>query len=177
MAGDGSVADWWSSQGAGQLGPEWLSSVLAAATAPPTTSTGNHATVGETYVVEPEAIPVRGGPARRRGGRGGRGGRAPRPPPPILAAPPASIDVEAVEADWCDENTRIVCEIFADEVQKGHRDTTHLNKTGYQNIIKRFKERIGLVYCRRQFKNRWDKLKKRLWYLETTYEANWFRMG
>nr|TKW25882.1 hypothetical protein SEVIR_3G148700v2 [Setaria viridis] len=34
---------------------------------------------------------------------------------------------------WCDENTRIVCEIFADEVQKGNRSSTHLNKTGYKN--------------------------------------------
>ncbi|CAN6165030.1 unnamed protein product [Urochloa humidicola] len=74
-----------------------------------------------------------------------------------------TFDIDVVgnrEADWCDENTRIVCEIFADEVQKGHRDTTHLNKTGYQNMIRRFKERTGLVYCRRQFKNRWDKLRK-----------------
>ncbi|CAL5092770.1 unnamed protein product [Urochloa decumbens] len=62
-------------------------------------------------------------------------------------------------ADWCDENNRIVCEIFADEVQKGHRATTHLNKTGYINVIKRFKERCGLEYTRKQFKNRWDKLK------------------
>ncbi|CAN6307369.1 unnamed protein product [Urochloa humidicola] len=27
-------------------------------------------------------------------------------------------------------------------------------------MIRRFKERTGLVYCRRQFKNKWDKLKK-----------------
>ncbi|CAL5076568.1 unnamed protein product [Urochloa decumbens] len=63
------------------------------------------------------------------------------------------------EADWCDENTRIVCELFAHEVQKGNRATTHLNKTGYQNMIKRFQDRTGLLYTRRQFKNRWDKLK------------------
>jgi hypothetical protein len=34
-------------------------------------------------------------------------------------------------ADWGDDNTRIVCEIFADEVLKGHRSGTHLNKTRY----------------------------------------------
>ncbi|CAN6165031.1 unnamed protein product [Urochloa humidicola] len=88
------MADWWSSQASGQLGPEWLSSVLAAVTAPATTSTVNHATVEEAYVAQPEVVPVGGGLARQRGGRGGR---APRPPPPsIPAAPPASIDVEGV---------------------------------------------------------------------------------
>ena len=63
------------------------------------------------------------------------------------------------EADWCDENTRIVCEIFADEVEKGNRANTHLNKAGYKNVIQRFKERTGIEYNRKQFKNKWDKLK------------------
>jgi hypothetical protein len=48
-------------------------------------------------------------------------------------------------ADWCDENTRIVCEIFADEVLKGNRSSTHLSKTGYKNVIERFKDRTGLT--------------------------------
>jgi hypothetical protein len=63
-------------------------------------------------------------------------------------------------ADWSDDNSRIVCEIFADEVLKGNRSSTHLNKTGYKNVIARFKERTGIVYTRMQFKNRWDKLKQ-----------------
>lgn len=63
------------------------------------------------------------------------------------------------EADWCDENTRIVCELFADEVEKGNRDTTHLSKTGYLNMITRFKDRTGFLYTRKQFKNKWDRLK------------------
>jgi hypothetical protein len=33
------------------------------------------------------------------------------------------------EADWCDENTNIVSELFADKVNKGNRDSTHLSKT------------------------------------------------
>ncbi|CAN6297149.1 unnamed protein product [Urochloa humidicola] len=152
----GSLLDWWSSQAAGQLGSEWLASVLAAAGAPASTSTRNPTPVGEAEVAE--VIASRGGPARRRGGRGGR---APRPPAPVRAAP-ATVNVEsgdAIEADWCDENTRIVCELFAHEVQIGNRDSTHLNKTGYQNIIRRFQDRTGLLYTRRQFKNKWDKLK------------------
>jgi hypothetical protein len=52
-----------------------------------------------------------------------------------------------------------VCELFADEVQKGNRDSTHLNETGYSNMITRFKDRTGLLYTRKQFKNKWDKMK------------------
>lgn len=42
-------------------------------------------------------------------------------------------------ADWCDENTRIVCELFAAEVLIGNRDNTHLNKAGYKNVMEKFK--------------------------------------
>jgi hypothetical protein len=63
-------------------------------------------------------------------------------------------------ADCGDDNSRIVCEIFSDEVLKGNRSNTHLNKTGYNNVIARFKERYGSFYTRMQFKNRWDKLKQ-----------------
>ncbi|CAM0146433.1 unnamed protein product [Urochloa decumbens] len=150
----GCPPDWWNN--AATLGPDWLATVLAAATAPAMTSTGlQRPDVGEARM----EVPVRGGPSRRRGGRGGR---APRPPAPVRAAQaaPASIDLtDSVEADWCDENTRIVSELFADEVQKGNRSTTHLNKAGYLNVIKIFEERTGLVYTRKQFKNKWDKLK------------------
>jgi hypothetical protein len=48
-------------------------------------------------------------------------------------------------ADWCDENTRIAYEIFADEVLKGNRSSTHLSKTDYKNVIERFKDRTGLT--------------------------------
>jgi hypothetical protein len=57
-------------------------------------------------------------------------------------------------ADWCDENLSIVCEIFADEIDKGNRESTHLSKTRYKNVIQRFKDRTGLVYTRRQFKKK-----------------------
>ena len=52
-------------------------------------------------------------------------------------------------AYWCDENTKIVCEIFAEEVEIGNRSNTHLNKAGYKNIIQKFKERTGIVYTRK----------------------------
>ena len=52
-----------------------------------------------------------------------------------------------------------MCDIFADEVLKGNRENTHLSKTGYKNVIQRFKDRTGIQYNKRQFKNKWDKLK------------------
>jgi hypothetical protein len=63
-------------------------------------------------------------------------------------------------ADWCDENTMIVCDIFDDEVLKGNRSSTHLSKTSYKNVIERFKDRTGIDYTRKQFKNKWDKCKQ-----------------
>ncbi|CAO2189483.1 unnamed protein product [Urochloa humidicola] len=58
----GNILDWWSSQASGQLRPEWLASVLAAAGTPASTSTRNHTPAGESEVAE--VIAARGGPAR-----------------------------------------------------------------------------------------------------------------
>ena len=62
-------------------------------------------------------------------------------------------------ADWTDENVRIVCELFAEQVEIGNRSSTHLNKAGFTNVIQKFKQRTGIMYTRKQFKNKWDKLK------------------
>ncbi|CAD6254033.1 unnamed protein product [Miscanthus lutarioriparius] len=133
--------------------------------------------------VEDDCVEIVGSGAPSRGGRGGRGGRSQKPPA-VPAAPHRTLSIKPTqvhdgelsldamlcfvimysdhgpsEADWSDENTRIVCEIFADEVQKGNRANTHLNKAGYKNVIQRFKERTGCDYTRLQFKNKWDRLK------------------
>jgi hypothetical protein len=42
------------------------------------------------------------------------------------------------QADWSDENAKVVCEIFAEEVENGNRSNTHLNKIGYKNVIQKF---------------------------------------
>ena len=66
----------------------------------------------------------------------------------------------AGSAEWSDEKTRTVCEIFAEQVKIGNRSSTHLNKVGYDNVIAKFQERTGILLQKQQFKNKWDKLKR-----------------
>nr|TKW33695.1 hypothetical protein SEVIR_2G256600v2 [Setaria viridis] len=151
----GGWLEWWAGAVAAALGPDWFRAdpQLASQETASQEVGGN-----ERLPVRATSGPVRGSSTRRRGTR------APRPPPTARTAPaPASVDVDLTDpslADWCDENNRIVCEIFADEVLKGNRSSTHLSKTGYKNVIARFKERTGIDYTRKQFKNKWDKSKQ-----------------
>jgi hypothetical protein len=46
-------------------------------------------------------------------------------------------------ADWNDENTKIPCELFAEQVKAHNRSGTHLNRTSYTNVIEKFKDRTG----------------------------------
>lgn len=73
---------------------------------------------------------------------------------------PCSNEKDKNVADWGDENLRIVCELFAEEVSRGNRSNTHLNTAGYVNVMQRFKDITKLSYTRKQFKNKWDKLKQ-----------------
>jgi hypothetical protein len=52
-------------------------------------------------------------------------------------------------AYWSDDNVRIVCELFAKETKVGNRSNTHLNSTGYKNVIRRFKDKTGISYTRK----------------------------
>lgn len=72
-------------------------------------------------------------------------------------------------ADWCDENLKIVCELFAEQVRAKNRSGSHLNRQGYNNVIAQFKERTGLTYTKLQFKNKWDKMKEDY--------SNWKQLG
>lgn len=63
------------------------------------------------------------------------------------------------EAEWNDENTRIICELFAEQVRAGNRPTTHLNNIGYSQVASKFQQRTQLLYTKKQLKNKWDKLK------------------
>jgi hypothetical protein len=72
-------------------------------------------------------------------------------------------------ADWNDENTKILCELFAKQVNAHNHSGTHLNRTGYTNVIEKFKDRTGLAYSKTQFKNKWDKMRAEY--------ANWKRLA
>ena len=72
-------------------------------------------------------------------------------------------------ADWNEDNTALVCELFAEQVKAHNRSGTHLNKTGYKNVMDKFKEKTGLSYTKMQFKNKWDKMR-----IEYT---NWKRLS
>ncbi|XP_062197938.1 L10-interacting MYB domain-containing protein-like isoform X2 [Phragmites australis] len=63
-------------------------------------------------------------------------------------------------ADWNDENTRILCELCAEQVKANNRSGTHLNKIGYDNVMAKFTERTSISYDKLQIKNKWDKLRQ-----------------
>jgi hypothetical protein len=57
-------------------------------------------------------------------------------------------------ADWNEENTKILCELFVEQVKAHNRSDTHLNRTGYMNVMEKYKERTRLAYKKIQFKNK-----------------------
>lgn len=117
--GDGFL-DWFNGAASAALGLDWLSSEI-----------------GATHAEEESALaPVQTTLSTRRRG-GGRTGRRTRPP--VQTSTPA-VDTEASIADWTDENVRIVCEPFAEQVEIGNRSSTHLNKAGFTNVIQKFKQ-------------------------------------
>uniref|UniRef100_A0A0A9BFJ6 Myb/SANT-like domain-containing protein n=1 Tax=Arundo donax TaxID=35708 RepID=A0A0A9BFJ6_ARUDO len=63
------------------------------------------------------------------------------------------------EAEWNDERTKIICELFAEQVRAGNRPNTHLNNIGYRQAASKFQQRTQLLYTKLQLKNKWDKLK------------------
>jgi hypothetical protein len=50
------------------------------------------------------------------------------------------------EIDWNVENTRILCGLMAEQVEKGNRPNTFLNSVGYAVVKKGFKARAVSVY-------------------------------
>lgn len=67
--------------------------------------------------------------------------------------------VQMPEAEWNDEHTRIVCELFEEQVRAGNRPNTHLNNIGYRQVAAKFQQRTELLYTKLQLKNKWDKFK------------------
>ncbi|XP_037443674.1 L10-interacting MYB domain-containing protein-like [Triticum dicoccoides] len=64
-----------------------------------------------------------------------------------------------MSADWSDDNTTILTELFVQQVRAGNRPDKHLTQNAYEEVAKDFKVRTGLEYTRLQLKNKWDKLK------------------
>ena len=54
----------------------------------------------------------------------------------------------------------MLCMLFAEQVGKGNRPSTHLNALGYAEVEKGFKDRTGIMAIKSQIKNKWDKLKE-----------------
>jgi hypothetical protein len=69
------------------------------------------------------------------------------------------LPVEMPEAEWNDERTKIICELFVEQVQAGNRPNTHLNNIGYRTVASKFQQRTQLLYTKMQLKNKWDKFK------------------
>ncbi|PNT71062.1 L10-interacting MYB domain-containing protein-like [Brachypodium distachyon] len=61
--------------------------------------------------------------------------------------------------NWNDDNTRIITELFADQVHRENRPNSHLNNVAYEEISQRFKDKTGIESKKTQIKNKWDKLK------------------
>ncbi|XP_047048819.1 L10-interacting MYB domain-containing protein-like [Lolium rigidum] len=64
------------------------------------------------------------------------------------------------EAEWNDEHTTLICELFVEQVRAGNRPNTHINNTGYSLVAQKFEQRTQLLYTKTQLKNKWDKLKR-----------------
>ncbi|MFQ6666883.1 hypothetical protein Gotur_033083, partial [Gossypium turneri] len=67
---------------------------------------------------------------------------------------------EKVKAMWDKRLTEIFCDICIKEILKGNRPGTHFTKDGWLKIMTNFEKETGKAYSQRQFKNRWDALKK-----------------
>ena len=69
------------------------------------------------------------------------------------------------KAIWDSEAVDLFCDLCIKEVEGGHRPGTHLDKVGWENVIRKFNEATKRVYTRQQLKNKWDALKNdwKLW--------------
>ncbi|KAG8377600.1 hypothetical protein BUALT_Bualt08G0049900 [Buddleja alternifolia] len=70
-------------------------------------------------------------------------------------------NVETTEkASWDLRTTEIFIKICVEELLAGNRPGSHFNKTGWDNLVRKFTTSTNRNYTRIQLKNRWDSLKK-----------------
>jgi len=62
--------------------------------------------------------------------------------------------------DWNVENTRVLCGLMAEQVEKGNRPNIFLKSVGYAVVEKGFKDWMGIELNKGQIKKKWDKLKE-----------------
>ncbi|KAJ8768580.1 hypothetical protein K2173_022696 [Erythroxylum novogranatense] len=70
-----------------------------------------------------------------------------------------------IKAKWNDRTLEILIKIFVEETLAGNRPNGHFNKIGWKNIVSKFTHETKKNYEYKQFKNKWDRLKKdwQLW--------------
>jgi hypothetical protein len=64
-----------------------------------------------------------------------------------------------------------------DEVNLNNREGGCLSRKGYQNLENRFAEKTGDRLVKKQFKNKWDALKKGLHEMDGIAKCNRARLG
>ena len=65
-----------------------------------------------------------------------------------------------IKAVWDAYRTRVFCDICMEEVNANNRDGACLSRKGYENLETIFFEKVGEKLIKKQFKNKWDALKK-----------------
>jgi len=61
---------------------------------------------------------------------------------------------------WDPKSNKIFIRLCVEQVKQGNRPDTHLNKVGWDSVIKMLKSVTGKIYSRIQLKNCWDVLKR-----------------
>jgi hypothetical protein len=64
------------------------------------------------------------------------------------------------KAIWDEHHTNVFCEICKDEVNANNRPLGCLNRRGYKNLGEKFFTQTEKKLEKKQFKNKWDLLKK-----------------
>jgi hypothetical protein len=64
------------------------------------------------------------------------------------------------KAVWDAFHTKVFCDICMDEVNNNNRDGGCLSRKGYKNVEEKFFQKTGARLVKKQFKNKWDALRK-----------------
>ena len=65
-----------------------------------------------------------------------------------------------IKANWDGRAHKVFLDICEEEVKANNRPTQFLNALGYINLETKFNQRMNKNYVKKQFKNRWDTLRK-----------------